>query len=631
MVLKHTNHNEENGKGLYGVPCLVMLVSSVVLFFLEAVALVNYGTAFDTKLLVVVATISGIHVAIAVVYFKQSGLCSTSGTQLLGMLIVYILALCYMIYAVWGWGYLSLNPIKHFCDGTMRSDTLTHSAFAGSIATYGYPTTLINDLSTVHYHLFSHYIMGIGSRALGIPTIFIYCFIYPILFIPFFSFLILAVSSKAKAIVSKKNGINIYDMIVVCASVMGIVPIEVHSAFGGGKISNILSESYFIGNTVLLLYFLIIMNLDLGKIEIRRVTLLILNPIFIFVLFYSKSSLGILFTVGIILYLLRNHYAEIKYYFVYLFYGGVFLFSVYIGNPRGAKEFEVKPFTYLEKWVLGGSASWALFLVVNFSSVIFLAITKYIEEGCNLKKLLFDKKNIFIQLLAVISVISIIPGMFLDIVGGSAGYFFLSIPFFAACLIVGNDIPYKISMIKEWKYVYYFIIGIILLVFINNANMGNVYSFYKEDVLERNESAMEIEGFNIERLKEPLSSGNLYKNMESIYTTSRKNREKCAVLVEDDISAYSRYNKEDSGNLGRMFFYPGILNMLCLNLVLSDDTCYYDRNGREIIFIDDSFAWNIDIKREKLKTIPEVIEDLPCDINKLYVIKNGAYYIEELN
>lgn len=107
------------------------------------------------------------------------------------LLIIIILSVAMGINlacVVWTQNHLSLSPVAAIDNGTVHLDTLYHVSASESFRQGFFPASLINDVTPLHYHTFSHLLLSILSQILGISVYLTYNWVYPVLFLPLYVF-----------------------------------------------------------------------------------------------------------------------------------------------------------------------------------------------------------------------------------------------------------------------------------------------------------------------------------------------------------------------------------------------------------------------------------------------------------
>ena len=153
------------------------------------------STPFDTGKRILVASVAIWIFWLALFLIEQKNgakIADRKGTLVLKLLFAIIISL-FFANSIWFSNHLTLNPLEVILKGRLHVDSLFHATIAESIKNYGYPSVLLNDAGFSHYHFGSHIIMAALSNILKVPVFSVYNFLYPIIFIPLYSYLIISV------------------------------------------------------------------------------------------------------------------------------------------------------------------------------------------------------------------------------------------------------------------------------------------------------------------------------------------------------------------------------------------------------------------------------------------------------
>ena len=394
------------------------------------------------------------------------------GNDSLISICILIVLFLYGIKIIWGNGYLSLHPILAVNSGTQHIDSLYHSSIAESSRIYFPAKYLVNNCETVRYHYLSHIIVGIISSLYRVPAFIAYNLIYPVIFLPlyFLSQLLLTLAIKeyfGKLMSSEKGdyicksgadnelngsklqGLTSLDMAIIFIGNFGIFLNNVYLNYGVWLDSFILSESYMCANTFLFLF----LALFFSNMQKCRGTF----PLFIFLIAYTKISVGYALTVALISYLIFTNYKKLSNWLNAFLCGVTFLATYFMTTDRKtdgnvnisntklsfcsfAKEFIVGRFGYLGHIFL-------LSLPIIAITVLLVIIAKNSGSGIMIQadngkqtsdnhrgtgrlrlKELWALRHIRIYIcIYVILIITAIacfaPAMVLNIDGGSVAYF----------------------------------------------------------------------------------------------------------------------------------------------------------------------------------------------------------------
>jgi len=105
-----------------------------------------------------------------------------NSATLIGFAVFFAL---YAIGASWGIGYQNPLLVEGICFGHAQIDTLYHATIANMIRTYGVPSTGLDGLPYILYHVGSHWLFARLSNLINIPVIDFYNRAYAVIFVPF--------------------------------------------------------------------------------------------------------------------------------------------------------------------------------------------------------------------------------------------------------------------------------------------------------------------------------------------------------------------------------------------------------------------------------------------------------------
>ena len=256
------------------------------------------------------------------------------GSIELAVAIVLFFYLGLFMGGVWHKGYLTNLPLIGINEETqgIHRDTLYHNAIASSINYYGYPSLLVNSAAFHNYHFGSHLVFGLLSKVLKVPTIFIYCYLYPIFLLPFYPSLILSVGKELRVHLGKQQKTTLIDIVVLLSFMTYLIlPQTWSEKLGNYKTSWFVSESFCMAIILSLLYFkLMFVMIRRNLFDVRVFVIIfqmIVIPFFIIFISLTKISVGIIFAFAIAYFLFRKK-KEVKYFLLELFYMAI-VFAVH--------------------------------------------------------------------------------------------------------------------------------------------------------------------------------------------------------------------------------------------------------------------------------------------------------------
>lgn len=370
--------------------------------------------------------------------------------KIFALFIIFFVSSFLIFKVLWFDHYLRLDATERFFNGMTFIDTLYHSVIAESCITNGYPSINMNAPTFLAYHALSHYMIAGVSKVLNLPCFIIYNYIYPVIAIPLFVYLLQKLALIAKVFVSKENSLSIIDYFFISFVSMGFgLNKSIYSALGHSVPNIFLSESCLIALILTFLYFCII---DYGYKKISYFDMwnkLILIPIFIIILSYAKISNGCMFCCGISYYIFRKSLRKNNQYlfaFIYLFVFGCYYFIFpkfsmsFPHPPSSGSRYEL--FHYVRHYTKNALYS-MLHYIILFLPIVLVYLCKISEEK-KLNTAPGTGNRILFETLAVTTVVSCLPGVFMKINGGSAAYFVKPVWFEACIILIAMNIPQRI-------------------------------------------------------------------------------------------------------------------------------------------------------------------------------------------
>lgn len=363
-----------------------------------------------------------------------------------GFIIISLVISLFFACTIWNKGYLSLAPIARINLGIPNQDTLFHSSIAESFNRSIFPSTLANDEVTLPYHTFSHFLMYLISGIVSVPCFIGYNYIYPIVFIPLYIFVQLYAIISAKECFSSSKELSMMDLLFVVFFNCGMFGNSILSSCGIWKASNIISESFLVGNILVFFFYAVFMkavkNREKLNIVYKRFLLFAVIPMSIFLISWSKISLGYLFTISILYYFFRTRLKQMRYwllngFYILEFYICMKLFMTGIGAVTTGIGGQFQLLAFGRVYCEGIWGFLGHYILLSLMGIIFVLF-----EIKNNKYTLPDflqGKTIWIEEVVLLSVAAFAPGLILNIAGGSAAYFsyFTEIP--AMILLCGKS------------------------------------------------------------------------------------------------------------------------------------------------------------------------------------------------
>ena len=567
-------------------------------------------------------------------------------------LIVSVLVSCYLITRIWGKHYLQLTSITNFFNGRTFIDTLYHSSIIGSIKTNGYPSILQNGTDLLYYHCLAHYFVAALAFLFHVPAFIALNYIYPIVFLPIFSWLVLKVASISKHTFSNTYDLSILDYSFIIAIFLGFMTEKFLGKIGFFLYSSVyLSESSFISLILVMLYFCLIDRINkIQKFELINQFFLI--PVFIFILSFAKISAGAIFCAGVCYYYFRNFFYKDKRWILCIFYAFLFL-SYYKMRSKSNSFTNPEP-------ELAQSSIVLFHYVRTYTKNVFYAVLHYIFMFfpgivifiCN--KIDTHKKNIFLEIVLFISFISCIPGIILKIDGGSA-FDFCTPAFLFSCIILlgyGFDFTWlyekiEVILILMQKNIQ-FVFSVIFLLFVSMTMFkeSNFINIARSVVHNRYEGKFFSEfpnSFLALFKASPFVVDKTYNLFNEIYDEIKDEPQRYCIFIEDDYSLYKKYRDYENayygGNIQRYnFIKPNMcvtawFGIPVINSMYIDDNIFYRGDGEQFGRYNDFAGYSIPPRTCGAMVTNDNAIDVAKKMNKDYIIfiKKDIYDIKLVN
>ena len=436
---------------------LFPVVFCVIQFCFQFIAVFNSGYFFANKVLVVSFCIFLFWFLLFLLTIKKHKL--FINIQNIIIFIIFILTSFYCIRLIWFSNYLSICAIDDFFKGKTFIDTLYHSTLAQSIVTNGYPSVQQNAPVFLFYHSLAHYFVAYISIILSLPCFITLNYLFPPLIVPLFLFLLQKSVIIVKDYFKKIKQLTITDYFLTAGVVFSFCPRGFLNRIGFVNYSYLLSESCLISIVLMLTYICIIYWGYRKSNSFNWVNLCFLIPLFILGLSFAKISTGFIFCIGICFFIFRNNklfsfYTLFIFLYlcilgVYYYYSGKFPAS-YPANDNINSGFSL--FHYVKNYTKN-----PIYGVIHY---IYYFLPILIIIFCNQDKRLLriirpcnNKTTLFIELILVLAVVGCLPGIILQIDGGSAFYFTIPVNFLIWLLFIGTTTLSSLEeKIGKWKY-----------------------------------------------------------------------------------------------------------------------------------------------------------------------------------
>lgn len=596
---------KEISQNLYILPSILCILQFCFLFL----ALFNSGYYFANKVLSISFGILVFWILLFFISLRKTHNFYIN-TQNIFLLILFILISLYCIKMVWFSHYLSIGAISDYFKGQTFIDPLYHSTLAQSIVTNGYPSIMQNAPVFLFYHSFSHFIISFFSILLSLPCFIVYNYIFPVLTLPLFLYLIQKTSVLSKGFFRGKQRLNAIDYFIIAGIICTFASKKFLDKIGFCNYSYILSESCLI-SIILLFVYLLVINHGYKRIKtFNLINLSIIIPLFIFILSFSKISTGCIFLVGVCFFLFRkNKVLSFNSLFI-IFY--LCLFGCYyFMSERFPASY---PFDHSNNnnliffhYILNNTKN----LLYGFIHYFFFFLPITIIIISNTKKKLFiinrpceDNYTIFIEMIIILAIASCLPGIIMQVDGGSSFYFCIPVYFLIWLVFVGTDTATKFSILLQkrnnkaivlflyksnMKYRIELLIFVLFFLYVplnlcREAGIKGFYSILKETVASRIDPThfRKEYKYKISELFLPvktISDKNYLMFNEINLITQKARKDYCTFISGNSIiNRYDYYNRKRKNN--NRFLYGNLaitayLGIPVINSIYVKDDIFY--------------------------------------------------------
>ncbi|NQT27332.1 hypothetical protein HQ585_18405 [candidate division KSB1 bacterium] len=331
------------------------------------------------------------------------------------------------------WGPHILHPL--FLEGLVAGrgfiDTLFHLSISQMIHTYGIASTGVDGLTSMHYHVGSHWLLVQWSNLLGLPLVEFFTIAYCTIVMPLFYFTILLLPLQLAQMFNRPLELDFrtpvgrtfwllfFILNIRLLPDRALVNLAVWETFA-------FSPSFFLGLAFLFILLLIILQLwNQYDIRFQDVIFLILIPIAIGLLGWIKNSTMCLAIAGYAYVLWRQKQLKRLLAWIGLILSGIVslwtLFNVTHFTSSGGFHLFAFLRTYIPLHLL------PYHLLVYFAFLFFYMTIRIsqrkIKSWSALIEAIKTRKLLDVEILILIAVFGAVPGMFLMIPDGSAHAF----------------------------------------------------------------------------------------------------------------------------------------------------------------------------------------------------------------
>lgn len=347
----------------------------------------------------------------------------------------------WIIGVLWGTHILSPLFLEEIAFGNPYTDTLFHVNISSMISTYLIPSTGLEGLVNLNYHWGSHLIFAELAKLIKLHPLFFYNLAYPVIFAPLFLKSIL----ELLVVVRRQIGAGVHSYfklyLVLFLSLAGIFTTVFLERIGLSNFSIFVSESYLVGMTFLFIFLGAIVTFwrkynEESKVSQSLFSILFL-PLTIVVASFTKSALGyLLLGTYVYIFLRFRLYRQIPAIIslgLSLLFGGLVYQLTFTEGTSAVVFFDfinhwVSPDLKYYFWFLYYFMAW-LFVILRFRQLKIFRLS-------TLKEAIAKRTILDVEILAVFSILGVLPGTVLQIAGGSAGLFSEVQYFLAAALIL---------------------------------------------------------------------------------------------------------------------------------------------------------------------------------------------------
>ena len=447
---------------------------------------------------------------------------------------IYLVVTLYMIRTVWFYSYLTLAPEYSFFNGLCHNDTFYLSGLCESIKNYGYPALLTQGLDYHKYHYFSIFMLAVVSKIVRIPCLITYCYLYPVVFFPLFSYLFFQAIGVIREYLNKNNIISIIDVFFSLFVIIGFLPLRYLNSISLGLASIFISESFCVSIILLLMYVVVISKFKKKK-NSKIIIYYLISPLFIFIVTASKISVGIIFFIFLIWVYIRKEGIKLSSFLSMAFGSVVFLLSLslFLRAFQNINGRSLTWFHFIKTFVPHKNIISHLFFLF-FPALLFFSLSKKTQYY----KCYYKTNNAILSEAAlIITFCSILPGNIIEIEGGSAAYFFLPALFISLFLLLcSSELQDLFTSITKTKKV------LVLLLFIVIYGESYIYdSYYGSTLLKANPRQIVMRYQMGKQGNKQVIKSCFYKSLTNINKLTEGNKRQYCLIVSDDCDIFKLY------------------------------------------------------------------------------------------
>lgn len=541
----------------------------------------------------------------------------------------------YMAGTVWSSSTLTNAPvfaISNLTEGIHR-DTLYHNALASSIAAYGYPSLLVNSDAFHNYHFGSHYIFGMLAKLMDMPTFFVYCYFFPLLFLPVFPCLILSVGRYLRKYLGLTERIGLWDIAVVMALLTYVIlPVSWTDRMAIWKFAWLVSESFLVANAVCLLFFYVflraITSSCLYNNKFRPVLYWLILPLFVVILSLCKISVGAVFVVAVVYYLIRKNGFSVNTAVLSTAYVLILFLIHYLPgkcySPIISATTDVSSSVQLLHFFSSDvHRGWQIIHLEYFFllSAVFLT-WRYISDGkgLSLRAMYKSKRFIIEETLAVVCIASYLPCNIIAIGGGSGFYFAALQQLYAAVLLIGFGMPQqiytRISAYISNSTKFQRNLTLFLIACIGFNTLYNTMLYSKNFINSLQNSFYQNE--------ESAKNRGYWYTIDEINRLTADHKEDYYIYVSKSANVWKRFSDHDSA----IFFYPAMTGVVCIGELYQKDGRLYTNDG---FCKEEGYQYKPAQREPRLSEEDAVAKARQDGKKAVIVIYDDAFRVENVN
>ena len=520
IIIYLAYHMSRIGMGEYPAVLPLLLAISIILlpgvlqlFFKLPLALLQsavlalfFALGWISLLLQVDLSVLIYPISIAVIYFtlRKISYKVSKGTIVIAVLMIFITFKLISII----WSQLYGNPLapEVYSIGYLHLDTLFSSGLTSMIKTYHVTSSGLFGLVQIRCEAGSNYLFASLAQLCRLNSVQFYNFGYPLIFLPLFiQTLVLTSFYNLK----KQPDIKriIIGLIILFIAISGFVKYTTGldyisvTALSNHFLNPAYCVSLILSLLAISLYapFLKIKELPKGNVYIRLLLLLI--PVWLLMIGYTKLSTALMLLVAFIYLVLRMNLIHNKLIFLITLFTIVIVLPFLLINTIESIETMQK----VEHLIFAGQMNLAVFykqylkgsvfihILLNYCWVILLFMTFFLAEKlkrANIYNNLVSRKYIHYEIIIIVALVGIIPGLFIHLKGAGATYF-ADIQYWLSLVVIVNMVSFLIFKLyrivkirrnfKKFRRLSTGLAIIVLLVMIKGAGYS-LYEFVKKNV-----------------------------------------------------------------------------------------------------------------------------------------------------